>query len=148
MAKSNNTQDEAVQKLFAIVQQKKAEIAKAEKPNWETNCSFSYYPDSGARINLQVVTDISELSRMLGFLIQLKENHDKAIIKIGYRADFRWLGFTYEQWESDIITRANKIQISEKKKELNNLEERLDKLISPELKAKMELEAITKLLEE
>ena len=40
--------DEQVQKLFAIVQTKKKEISKAEKPDWKTNCSFSYTRNGNA----------------------------------------------------------------------------------------------------
>ena len=65
---------------------------------------------------------------------------------LGTKYQFKWLGFTFDQWKADIKTRIDKIQISKKKKELEELEVRLDKLISPELKQQMELEEITKLL--
>lgn len=43
-----------------------------------------------------------------------------------------------------IYNRINKLSLSAKRKELEALEARLDKLVSPELKAKMELELIEK----
>ena len=53
--------DKIVQDLFKVVQVKKEEIAKAERPNWETNCAFGYYPEQSQRINLQVMSDVLEL---------------------------------------------------------------------------------------
>jgi hypothetical protein len=45
---STTEEDKLVQELFNVVQAKKAEIAKAEKPSWETNCAFRYNKDSSA----------------------------------------------------------------------------------------------------
>jgi hypothetical protein len=141
-----NQTDKKVQEFFKVVQQKKTEIAKAEKPDWKTNCSFSYNKDSGSRINLQVVADVEELVMMLAFLIDKNQSFDKAQSFLGTDLEFKWMGFTFNEWKSDIQTRINKVQISKKKKELEALESRLDKLISPELKAQMELDEISKLL--
>ena len=139
-------QDKLVQELFKVVQTKKAEIAKAEKPNWETNCAFRYNKDSSAATNLQVCADVEELVHILGFLCDRKAGFEKAQEITGTSLKFKWLGFSFEDWASDIKTRIDKIQITNKKKELEVLESRLDKLVSPELKAKMELEEISKLL--
>lgn len=141
-----NQTDEQVQKLFQVVQAKKAEIAKAEKPNWETNCSFGYIKDSSSRTNIQVVADVEELVHILGFLIEKQKAFESAQSILDTGLTFKWMGYTLDQWQSDIKTRIDKIQITKKKKDLEALESRLDKLISPELKAKMELEEITKLL--
>jgi len=138
--------DKLVQELFSVVQAKKAEIAKAEKPNWETNCAFRYNKDSSASINLQVCADVEELVHILAFLCERKSNFDKAQEIVETKLKFKWLGFSFDEWVSDIKTRIAKIQITNKKKELEVLESRLDKIVSPELKAKWELEEISKLL--
>lgn len=138
--------DNIVQDLFKVVQTKKDEIAKAEKPNWETNCAFGFYPETSQRINLQVISDVADLVNILAFLIEKHKNFDAAQEILGTNLKFKWLGFTFDQWKSDIKTRLDKIQISMKKRELNELEARLDKLVSPELKQQMELEEIKKLL--
>lgn len=139
--------DEQVQKLFAIVQQKKKEISKAEKPDWKTNCTFSYSRHGNDRINLQVTSDVDELINMLAFLIEKEKAFNEAKALLGVDNEFKWMGFTFEEWKYDIQTRLTKSQISKKKKELETLETRLNGLISPELKAKWELEEITKLLQ-
>lgn len=138
--------DKQVQELFEIVQQKKSAIVKAEKPNWQTNCSFGYDKNSSSRMNIQVVNDIDELTEMLAFLLRKERSHYEASEILGVESQFKWLGFTFEQWKSDIQTRIDKIQISKKKQELEQLESRLGLLISPELRAEMELAEITKIL--
>jgi len=143
---TTKNQDEQVQKLFQIVQSKKEEIKKAEKPNWETNGSFGYNKDSSSRINIHIVLEVEELVSILGFLIEKEKGFKEAQTILGTNAEFKWMGFTLKEWQSDIQTRINKVQISKKKKELETLEERLDKLISPELKRQMELDEITKML--
>ena len=134
--------DDQVQKLFKVVQAKKEEIQKAEKPNWLTNCSFGY--DDEKRYNIQVVSKVSELVSMLAFLLNRSKTFDEAAAILGANTDFSWMGFSLEEWMSDLKTRITKIQISQKKKELEVLEARLSKLISPELRAQLELEEITK----
>ena len=54
----------------------------------------------------------------------------------------KWQGFLISDWKEKIKTRINVVSLSEKKRKLELLENRLDKIISPELKAKMELAAI------
>lgn len=138
--------DKQVQELFKVVQQKKSAIVKAEKPNWQTNCSFGYDKNSSSRINIQVLSDIDELTEILAFLLRKENSHQEAAAILGVESEFKWMGFTLQQWRSDIQTRIDKIQISKKKQELEQLESRLSLLISPELRAEMELEEITKIL--
>jgi hypothetical protein len=62
-----NDRDKIVQELFNVVQIKKIEIAKAEKPNWETNCVFRYNKDSSVNTNLQVCNNVEDLVNIWGF---------------------------------------------------------------------------------
>lgn len=141
-------QDEKIQKLFEKVQAKKDEIAKAEKPCWLTNCSFAYDENSAhGRINLHTVSDVDKIVKAMAFLISKSENHGKAAKMLGIKTkDFTWMGYPVEAWTEDFKTRIIKIQLTEKKKELEAMEKTLDKLISPERRAEMELEAIEKAL--
>ena len=142
---TNNT-DKQVQELFKIVQQRKQEIAKAEKPNWITNCSFGYDKDSSQRYNIQTMSNVDDLISILAFLMDKESSFNQAAKELDVDNKFTWMNYSVEDWKSDIHTRINKIQISKKKNELETLEGRLDKLISPELKAEMELAEISKLL--
>jgi len=62
--------------------------------------------------------------------------------------EFKYSTFTYDEWAHDIDLKIGKILISEKKTYLATLEERLNKIMSPELKAKLELEEIEKALQQ
>lgn len=139
---TSNT-DTQVLDLIKLAKTKKSEIAKAEKPDWKTNCSFGYNQESSQRVNIQTIADVEALVSMLGFLLIQEDGHAQASEILGVPSKFKWLGFTTNEWRADLQSRINKIQISKKKKELDILEERLNKLISPELRTKIELEEIT-----
>ena len=139
--------DKVVQELFAKVQEKKKEITKAEKPNWNTNCSFGFVKESSQRCNIQTISDIDDLIEIFAFLVDKSAAFDKAcsLLEVKDRT-FKWLGFTLEEWQTDIRTRITRIQITKKKQELESLEKRLDSLVSPELRAELELKAISEAL--
>jgi len=138
------TQDKKVQQLFEIVQKKKAEIAKAEKPSWQTNCSFGYMKDSSQRWNIQTLTNKEDLIEILAFLIDRASAYQLACETLKTESEFKWMGYSLDEWKSDIQTRLNKIEISKKKQELETFEKRLDTLVSPEMRAELELAAIEK----
>jgi len=138
-----STTDKQVLDLINLAKTKKSEIAKAEKPDWKTNCSFGYNPESSQRTNIQTVADVEVLISILAFLLIQKDGHENASVLLDVPSKFKWMGFTLEDWQADLKSRVNKIQISKKRKELDALEERLNKLISPELRTKIELEEIT-----
>lgn len=122
--------------------QKKKEIANAEKPVWVTNMSFGFTEDVNSRINLQTVTSTKVLVSALASLTRAKDSFEAAAKALGTDIKFTWLGYSYEDWKSDIQTRLNKIELTKKKVELENLEERLNKLVSPEVREALELAEI------
>ena len=138
------TQDELVQRLFNVAQEKKKAIEKAEKPNWLTNSSFSYDEDGSSRRNIRVINSVAELVKMQAFLIEKRNSYEEASKMLEYEIPFTWLGFSFEEWSSDFKVMATKINITKEKQKLEAIEEKLDGLISPELKRQMELEAISK----
>jgi hypothetical protein len=145
---TKKTTDEKVRELFETVQQKKLAIEKAERPCWKTSTEFSYNPNSvHDRIKVPLIERVDKLVEMLAFLIERKEKTEQASKKLGVTHNFKWLGFTLEEWESDFVTRANQISLKEKRQELAEIEARLNAILSPELKAQMELEALSELLE-
>ena len=137
-------QDEQVMALMTEVNKREAEIKQAERPNWKTNCSFNFA--QGKPINLHVESDVKMLATVVCFLQTLEKGYGQACETLGIdlAGDITWDGFAMKDWIHDIRLRVNKIQIQDKKKKLATLKKRLDKIVSPELKAKMELEAISK----
>lgn len=139
MAKTDSKTLELIKK----VQKQKEEIAKAERPNWITNCSFSYIEHSAKTVNLHVCRDIHEMVCIVAFLNEREKSYGEAVKELGVDAPaFKWNGFSVSDWVHDVKTRIDKVQIADKKKKLEILENRLNKIISPELRAELELEAI------
>lgn len=130
--------------LIQEVKKRKAEIASAEKPQYITNCNFSYTEDSAKIVNIHVESDVGHLVRIAGFLIGQAKHYAEASGAMGIEdvPAFTWQGFSIKDWQNDIKTRLAKLQIANKRKKLEALESRLNTIISPELRAEMELEAI------
>jgi hypothetical protein len=136
--------DIIISELQEIVKSKKEEIAKAERPNWKTNCAFRFNKDLPSSTNLQVCSDVEDLTSMVAFLIEKSNSYDKACELLEVKSKFTWLGYTLNDWVSDIKTRITKIQITVKKKELEDYEYRLEKLVSPQAKEERELNELMK----
>ena len=139
--------DQKTLDLIKQVKDRKAEISRIMKPNWKTNCSFSFADGNlNNSTNLHVETNVKKLIDIAGFIIQKKEAYKlgcDAISLVGEFPAFKWNDFTAEEWIEDVRTRVNQVQIQSKKKSLEALEARLNAVISPELRAEMELEAIS-----
>lgn len=136
--------DQQTLDLIKEVQRRKDEISKLQKPNWLTNCSFTYTEGRmNEAVNIHVQTNVRDLVNMAAFLRHRENNYNEAADFLGVEAPaFTWSGFTAADWLEDIKTRINQIQITSKQKKLAALESRLGQIISPELRAQMELEAI------
>lgn len=144
MAKNKASADAATLELIAEVKRRKAEISKAEKPNWITNRSFSYSENGGSAINLAVEANVQTLVSIAAYLKD-KERAFKATaeeLQVEVQP-FTWQGFKVSDWVEDVKNRINKIQIGAKRTKLEALEARLNSIISPELKRQMELDAIS-----
>jgi hypothetical protein len=138
--------DEKIKKLFAVVQAKKAEIEKLKNPTWVTNCNFEMH--NGREINLHTVPTVEKLVEILATLLSTGKVYEEAAGELGVETEFKWGGYTIEEWKTDLITRKDKIQVADKKKKLAELERKLDALVSPEMKRELELQAIEDFLKE
>lgn len=137
--------DKKTLELIAQVKQQKAEIAKAEKPAYKTNCTFSYIEGKMSdAVNIHVESNVKNLICIAAFLQEREKSYVEAAKVLGVETppEFNWNGSTVKEWIDDIKMRISKIQIGAKRKKLEALEERLNKIISPELRAELELEAI------
>ena len=144
----NTKTDELVLKLFNTVKEKQKEIEKAERPKWVTSCTLGQNPDSVQdRVNIQTVTDIDKLILLYGFLELRNKEFFVGCSELGIKKKFKWMGYSVDDWKTDIKSRVAQININTKKKELQVLEERLDKLISTEQRRGLELAEISNLLE-
>lgn len=141
--------DKQIKELWDIVIAKKQDIQVAEKPSWETNCVFSFQRGGNLNngFNIQTETDVANLLHAVSFLYQQRDYWDTARDVLDLPTiKFVWNNYTIDEWVKDIKTRVNKLKIADKKKELNTLESRLNAIISPELRAELELAEIKKIL--
>lgn len=140
------THDEKVQLLFEKLQAKKAEVANAMKPHYITGGQFRYSESIGNSIDIVTVRDERKLVEILTFLKERSEKYDSAAKELGVIAEFTWLGFSVDEWTTDLKTRVSVLQLAKRKAELKELEERVNAIVSPELRRKMEVDALEKLL--
>lgn len=141
---TEKSQDELVKELIAKAKAKKETIEKAERPNWQTGGQFGFLANSAhERIDIKTVTDTRKLVEIHAFITDRKDKSVVSAAELGVPYEFKWLGFTAEEWKGDILTRVNQLQIQAKRTELADIETRLNALVSPELRAKMELEEIS-----
>lgn len=138
--------DEKVKELLKILSAKKAEVANAEKPMYVTGGQFRFVSELGQVYDLSTIRDERKLVEILTFLKERSKHYEESAIELGSDAKFTWLGFTYDEWFSDLKTRINVLQIAKRRTELAVLEARVTALISPELKAQMEFEELSNLL--
>jgi hypothetical protein len=146
-----STTDDQTLALIEQVKAKKAAIASAEKPVYQTNCSFSLIEGtkSGA-VNLHLETDVKKLISIAAFLVERSSAYlaaAKNVFGIEKPPEFTWDGFSVNDWLNDLKLRVTKIRIVAEKQKLEALEARLQKIISPGKMRELELEAITKELE-
>jgi hypothetical protein len=137
--------DKQTMELIEKVQAKKAEIRKIERPVWKTNCSFPFIDgQQNTAVNVHVLCDVSKLVTIGAFLIDRSQSFFNAARRLGVDPcpAFVWNGFSVEDWFQDLSLRIDQIQLTAKKEALDKLEARLNAIISPELKQKMELDAI------
>jgi hypothetical protein len=140
------THDEKVQLLFAKLQAKKAEVANAEKPQYLTGGQFRYSEVGSGSVDIVTARKEEKLVEILAFLKDRSKAYAQAAEELGVVATFTWLGFTVEEWTTDLKTRVSILQLSKRKAELLELESRLNAIVSPELRRQMETDALEALL--
>ncbi len=134
--------DEVIMELLAKVKTKQAEIKKLGKPSWKTSCTIGFTEALSDRVNIQTVTDREKLVAIYSRLLTLEDNWDVANKDLGLDIEPTHQGKPVADWKADVATRVGQLTIETKKQELKKLEERLDKIVSPEKRREMELEAI------
>ncbi len=141
--------DELVLQLFNKVKDKQREITKVENTKWLTSCNLGKHLDIVTdRVNLHTVNDIVKLVDLYYFMTSLEKGWGEAAKELGVKSNFKYLGFSLQDWKTDIKSRVGQIEVNKKKQELSELEARLDKLVSQEQRRELELAAISELLKD
>lgn len=142
MPNETKTTDQIVLELLEKIQSKKAEIKSIERPQWKTSTTLGLDESSPNRTNLQVETDVSRLVGLHAFLSAKKDYYEQSRLELGVSGKFKWMAYSFEDWDADIRTRISQLEIKNKKAELDGLEARIDRLISPEQRRELELKAL------
>ena len=135
--------DKLIDQLLAEVEKQKAEIKSLKKPSFETNMSFTNAYDRP--VNLHVALP----NILLDILTYMKVNYDGFMkLKEEHKFDYEFIhdGYSYHQWEKDIIIKLNQHKIKEKQKALKANENKLKNLMSKDRKDAIELDNIKKSL--
>lgn len=139
-------QDQTVLLLIKKIEEKRGQIKDAEHPAWKTNCLIFV---NGANVNIRTLQNSEDLINVASRVMVYELGHAAALEALGVSNDVpKMCGYPTSDWIADIKTRLTKINVDKEKRNLTKLEERLDKIISPELRAKMEIEAIERELED
>lgn len=137
---------EADAKILALtekVEKEEAAIANIKKPiAYSTNCFFSY-TETKDGVNIQVESNVGNLIKMASFLRDKQKSYNETTELFGVDApEFKWSGYSVNDWLEDIKNRINKIQLIDREKKLKSLKTRLANIMSADLKTQKELEAI------
>lgn len=150
MSKEQKDIDASILKLRAIVKEKQEEIDAISNFTWKTSCSLRTEIASnttGGFINIQTITDLNYLISLFGFLLQKKSEWDQSTKVLKVKKEFRWQNYELSAWEADFKNRLGQLEITRKKKDLKDLQVRLEALMSVEQRRAEEIKEIESLLE-
>lgn len=145
--KKKESPDDKITQLLDLVEQQKADIAEAERPVFRTNRTFSFVDgDLSKSVNLAVVSDVGQLLKMAAHVSASAYAYKLVVGMILGEEEtppkFTWNGFSDADWLHDIKLRVSQIRLKAQREKLQVMEERLDKIISPERRRELELAAI------
>lgn len=139
------TKDQIVAQMMEKLAAKKAEVELAIKPSYLTGGSFRYSEGSvSGAVDITTARDERKLVEIAAFLSERSNAYATAAIELGCEVKFTWLGFTKEEWMTDLKTRVSVLQIAKRKAELQELEALVNKQVSPALREAWEMDAIAK----
>ena len=136
--------DTVIKELMVKLEEQKANLGPKPKAAWQTNGVFKFSPSE--YFNINVTTDTTKFASALGSLLGNAEYFAQACKMLGVKGEFKWDGYSLEDWKTDFQTRVKIIEYDNKKKLLDATKAKLQSLVSEEERTAMELEDIQKLL--
>ena len=142
--------DKTIQDLFAKLDEQKKIVANLRaqtQKGWVTNGTWKI-PFSATVINIQTLPE-DQLVLVAGEIANAfsKANEGASFIANGDITE-KMQGYTREEWRADLIKRKAAIQIRSKEAKLAELEDRLNSVLSPEERRRIEVELLAKELGE
>jgi len=139
--------DEAIKALLTKVEEQTAALGNRPRGTWRTNGVFKFSKDDYFNINVEC--SLSRFADAAGFLLQKANSRLGGAQAIGILDTmFFWDSYSVEDWISDFKTRVSIISYNDRKKVLDATKAKLHGLVSEEARTEMELEQISKTLNE
>jgi hypothetical protein len=135
--------DDKIRGLFDKLNSRKAKVAELEAAiakGWVTNLAYRM---AGANtvVNLNTVPAEGVVD-LVADLVLTNQARTEAALLLGMTPSNKFQGYSFEQWVEDSKKRLAAINIREEKKELEALETRLNSVLSPEERRRIEVEAL------
>jgi hypothetical protein len=141
-----DTIDSKIGTLLEELRKRQQDVKQAERESqqkWQTNCSFTGIFPKPRPINLQTATP-EGLKAVVRELIVIRNAELESSAILEQPADYSVDGYSIDAWLADCKKRAAIQNLREKQNKLEQLQTRLDAIVSPEQKRQMELDAISK----
>lgn len=131
--------DKKILQLQKVIAEKEKEVAALKKsPKWNTNASIVV---NGNRYNLNTI-DHSTCIEILSHLIEKRDSKHNACVILGLSGFDKFCGFTYAEWEHDLILRCEILKIREKENKIKQMKQILEDRLSDEAKAEKDIQSI------
>lgn len=137
--------DQTIQGLFAKLAERKAKVASLEAEiakSWKTNGTFRLIGGTSTT-NIQTAT-AETLDEVAAHVVMLANAMSEAGIKLARPSVQKVQGYTSVDWFSDLQKRFAMIDVREEKRQLEALETRLNSVLSPEERRRIEVELLAK----
>lgn len=130
------SKDKQIIDLQSVITSKEEELKKLKRPiAWKTNASIVI---DGVRHNLNVVTEESCLSILSRVLVE-NDYLNKSAKILNLDREIKIFGYSYSDWEHDILLRVDVLRIKEKESKLNQMKKLLESRLSEEAKIEKDL---------
>jgi hypothetical protein len=150
MAKSKE-KDQLIDQLLKKVEEKKKQIEKIKNPDFKTNLLFNVEIfGNPARMNLNTVSEevLFSFLAYVNMLIEQSKKIESSFQLTDITFPRLWYGYTLSDWENDIILKIKQKQSLKQTKELREIEDKLNNLMSEDKKKDIELTNLKNLLED
>jgi hypothetical protein len=137
--------DQTIQLLFTKLAERKAKVADLKAQvgkSWKTNGTFRMI---GAQATTNLQTASTELVEDIAIqLCTLELGSAQAMTRLGRPVSAKIQGYTIADWFADLTKRLATIDVRVEEQELAALEARLNQVLSPEERRRIEVEMLAK----
>lgn len=137
--------DQTIQTLFAKLGERKARVAalKAElAKSWKTNGTFRLI-GATATTNIQTAS-VETIEECAMQLCMIDHARGAAASRLNRQIQTKVHGYSTDDWFNDFSKRLATIEIREEERQLEALEQRLNQVLSPEERRRIEVELLAK----